>query len=214
MKCYGAHKRTMLKLSKNTTSIFNNLASQSQMKLNEPLETNTNTFSIGFNKPENPGIEVEIAAHLTGSHYNETKGYLAQYEGIYNPDAAPEAIKMLPADNQITAEYYITAPYNCEKHIEVLKDGWNELMTAVKFGTDSIKPRFTHQDGLLTIGLQGPLPIPGFNDVKIPYNLQQVLSEVDQHFKINFAVGASYKDVLESKEPMLKHLSKGFQLKI
>jgi hypothetical protein len=27
MKCYNAHRRTMLKLSKNTTSIFNNLAS-------------------------------------------------------------------------------------------------------------------------------------------------------------------------------------------
>lgn len=26
MKCYGNHKRTMLKLGKSTTSIFNNLA--------------------------------------------------------------------------------------------------------------------------------------------------------------------------------------------
>jgi len=83
----------MLKLGKNTTSIFNNLASQSQMKLNEPLETKTNSFVIGFNKPDEPGMEAEVAIHLTGSHYNETKNYLAQYEGIYNHAAAPEFLK-------------------------------------------------------------------------------------------------------------------------
>jgi len=37
-----------------------------------------------------------------------------------------------------------------------------------------------------------------------------VLSEVDQNAKINCAVGANYKEVLESKEPILKHLTKGF----
>jgi len=79
---------------------------------------------------------------------------------------------MLPADNLITAEWWMTAPYNCDKHIEFLKETWNELMTQHEFGTEAIKPRFTHQDGKLTVGIQGPLPIPGFNEVKIPYNLQ------------------------------------------
>jgi len=32
---------------------------------------------IGLNKPDEPGIEFEITAHLTGSHYNQTKSHLA-----------------------------------------------------------------------------------------------------------------------------------------
>lgn len=40
------------------------------------------------------------------------------------------------------------------------------------------------------------------------------MSEVDQNVKMKFSVGASYKEVLESNEPILKHLSKGFELKI
>ena len=92
----------------------------------------------------------------------------------------------------------------------MLKEAWNDYMVQNQFGSEMIKPRFLNQDGKLTVGIQGPLPIPGFNDVKIPYKLQQVLSEVDQNIKINFTVGTDYKTILESNEPMLKHLSKGF----
>jgi len=114
------------------------------LKLNEPLETKTNSFVIGFNKPEEAGIEAEIAFHLTGSHYNETKNYLAQYEGVYDHSKAPSILAMLPAENLITGEIYMTAPYNCDKHIEFLKETWNEFMTTHDFGTEALKPRFLH----------------------------------------------------------------------
>jgi len=58
------------------------------------------------------------------------------------------------------------------------------------------------------------MPIPGFNDVKVPYELQQVLSGVDQNLKVNFSIGASYKEILESQEPILQTLAKGFSMSI
>jgi len=69
-------------------------------------------------------------------------------------------------------EYSFTAPYNADKHIEMLKETWNEYMTSAGMGDNFIKPRFLHQDGKLTFAIQAPLPIPGFSEMKVPYKLQ------------------------------------------
>lgn len=50
------------------------------------------------------------------------------------------------------------------------------------------------------------------NQVKIPYEIQQACAEIDQHVKVSVDLTSSLKEVMNSDQPMLEHLSKGFKV--
>lgn len=50
------------------------------------------------------------------------------------------------------------------------------------------------------------------NIPKPPTEMKDVLANVDQHLSTELKLGASVKDILESDEPLVKHLMKGFKV--
>lgn len=72
----------MLKVGKKTASIFNAMAAKTKAAFEEDLKTRAHKFSLALNDPkEDVGTELEIAIHACGSHYNEFKVRMNQYEG-------------------------------------------------------------------------------------------------------------------------------------
>jgi hypothetical protein len=72
MKPFNGSTRTMLKVGKHSSSIFNALADKTKAALAGELKTKSHKLSVGFNAPssENSGTHVEAKFHLVGSVYN------------------------------------------------------------------------------------------------------------------------------------------------
>ena len=82
MKSYNGDTRTMLRAARNTLSIFNMLSDKYKEAMNEDLKTRSHSMSVAFNDPkEDVGTTAEVAFHLCGSHYNEFRVRMNQYEG-------------------------------------------------------------------------------------------------------------------------------------
>jgi len=91
MKSYNGSTRTMLKVGRKTASLFNSMAAKTKEAFGEDLKTRSHSFRVSLNDPkENAGTEAEFAFHLCGSHYNEFKVRMNQYEGTFDLDKLKE----------------------------------------------------------------------------------------------------------------------------
>jgi len=86
MKSYTGTKRTMLRISKGSTSIFNALSSKAKEAFGGELKTKTHKFSVSFNAPKKVGAHLETAFYLCGARYNAARAELNQYAGTFDLD--------------------------------------------------------------------------------------------------------------------------------
>ena len=99
MKAYNGSTRTMLKVGRKTASLFNAMAEKTKQAFQEDLKTRSHNFRYSFNDPkDNIGTQAEFAFHACGSHYNEFKVRMNQYEGTADIDKIMEEMDE-PAEN-------------------------------------------------------------------------------------------------------------------
>lgn len=84
MKPFNGTTRTMLKVGKHSSSIFNALAEKTKEAFGGQLKTKTHKFTVGLNAPKNPKTNIEVKFHLAGSVYNKVKTVMNQYEGTFD----------------------------------------------------------------------------------------------------------------------------------
>jgi hypothetical protein len=186
MKAYNGSTRTMLKVGKKTSSIFNAMAEKTKAAFEEDLKTRAHKFSVTLNDPkEDVGTEIEYAIHACGSHYNEFKVRMNQYEGTTDLDkfmelTGADADEILPLKIEIVLGKFNNADALCDELEEKVESMMNEIKMGENSLADIMMPKFHQKEGKIICGLQIPVPKeefgsmvynPSIASLKIPYEI-------------------------------------------
>jgi len=93
MKPYNNSTRSMLKLGKYTTSLYNKLSDLSKQNYPKALKFNENALTLSFNEPAKAGIKFHIGVHLVDKCYQEIKAKTNGLTGAVNLSGVD---KMMP----------------------------------------------------------------------------------------------------------------------
>ena len=173
----------MLKMANGTKNLFNAMAEKTKEAFSGDLKTRKHSLKLGFNDPgenDGTGTHAELAFHLCGSHYNEFKVRMNQYEGTYD-DKHDEYVNQQNKLHKV--EIVIGKLEDADGWCDKVEIAIEEGVYAI-FGKDRYKcmPKVHYKNGNVIVGFQYPIkirdmiPVRDIRDIvehlKVPYDIQ------------------------------------------
>ena len=159
MNSYSDTQRTMLTGNSVAASMVDQISDDLYEIMQQDLRTKKHKINFSYNSPSEIGTELEIAFHLVGSHYNEYKVRMNQYEGTLDlHQMKKNKLKSYESIDEFaypTLELVLGPFENPQDHIDMLEDSLYEAMK--KEDKLSFYPKIHHRDGNIVFGVKYPV---------------------------------------------------------
>lgn len=168
--------------------------------------------------------------HFVGSRYLEAKEELNIYEGTHSLENAmkgpgmswmsPEEMALITTQASIGLKDAAAAARLAEKAGALITKA-RETLVPEEHRCTIPNPKVQASGNKLVIGSQMCAPYDrlfpngrALQKLKVPDEIQQLVSHIDQHIKVRSSVASSYDDLYESQDPMIEQLVKGFAVEV